>query len=93
MGTVKTLVVSICVVIVAMICSLTFLAVEGKDGSQVLGFVAPYLTLAIPMLLNQWTSLQQKQTLDRVDKNVNGHLTALSRAAGIVPDDTPKEPD
>ena len=85
----RTLVISGVVVIVTMIGSLTLLIETGKDPSQIVQFLTPYLSLAIPVLVNTWASVKAKETLTRVDNNVNGHLTTLSKAAGLPVDDTP----
>jgi hypothetical protein len=85
----KDMVLAVAGTTVSLLGAATFLIYEGKDVTQLL----PFLGVLVPMLFQTRSLNRQGKQLngierkvDIVDSNVNGHLSDLSKAAGIKQD-------
>jgi len=87
----RTVIVSAAGSAIVLIVCLTLLIETNKDPGPLIAFVSSYLSLAVPMFINSRISVKTSQTLDevkgtvdKVNTNVNGHLSVLSERAGLI---------
>lgn len=82
----SSVVISITLVTMTLIGSLSFLTYQHADISQLIGFLG-FIPSTIATLFVMYRQDEQKQVLDKVEKNTNGALTTLIQKVGPINDD------